>query len=132
MKFLLTGATGLIGQTLSRELIHQGHELTILVRSKENLPARFPYACTAIEWDHKSPLESRWLHGINAVINLAGEPIAGKRWSLKQKARILYSRVNATQALTQAILKSDSAPGIFVSASAIGYYGDQGDRALNE
>ncbi len=72
------------------------------------------------------------LEGATAVINLAGEPIAGKRWTAAQKKELRDSRLNTTRAIVNAIAKSKSKPEVFLNASAIGYYGPRGDEALEE
>ncbi len=70
--------------------------------------------------------------GAGAVINLAGESIAGKRWTAAQKQRILESRVQATRSLVAAIARATAPPPVFVSGSAVGYYGPRGDRSVTE
>ncbi len=132
MKLLLTGGTGFIGKALRSSLTEKGHEVVILTRQagRENQPGirtRFVF------WNppHPGPWE-RELDGMEGVINLAGEPIAGKRWTGKQKAEILGSRVDATRALVEAVRKAKRKPSFLLNASAVGYYGAHGDESLTE
>lgn len=128
MKFLITGGTGFIGGPLCRILVQRGHELLILSRQ----PTRYapPAGAVILPWD-----TSEWpraAQGADAVINLAGEPIAAKRWSPQQKAAIRDSRLGATRRLIDAMGSWPKAPSVFVNASAIGYYGPRGDEQLTE
>lgn len=126
MKILITGATGFVGKQLVKSL--SDHQLVILTRninnSKNILGSHHQYWQTLAD---KSDLND-----IDAVINLAGEPIVNKRWSNKQKKLICDSRWDITTALTQLIRKSTTPPHTFISASAVGYYGRQGDTPVDE
>jgi uncharacterized protein len=127
MKVLITGSTGLVGSALCQSLVQAGHEITRLVR--ESPRSRQP----EISWDpSKGTIETEKLEGFDAVVHLAGENIAGGRWTEKQKARILQSRVQGTQRLAEALAKLKAKPKVFIAASAIGYYGDRGDEVLDE
>ena len=125
MKVLIAGASGLVGSALVTALEAEGAEVTRLVRS-------FPRA-GEIEWhpnnDQLNPVQ---LEGFDAVINLAGENIAGGRWTDDQKRKIRDSRVNGTHLLSEAIAKLSKRPGVFVCASATGIYGDRDDEILDE
>src|SRR5262249_56955482 len=86
-----------------------------------------------IVWEPGVPGE--WegsIEGADGIINLAGEPIANKRWSTEQKERIRFSRVNTTRGLVRAIAKAKDKPKFLVSGSAVGYYGPRGDELLTE
>ena len=125
MKVTITGATGLIGAALRQHLAAQGHELRCLSRKAPPQPGWYA-------WDPGSgapPQES--LEGSDAVIHLAGEPVA-QRWSAEVKRRIRSSREQGTRALVAGLAALPRKPGVLVSASAIGYYGDRGDELLNE
>ena len=88
---------------------------------------------SSIYWDPESgAIDSAALEGVDAVVHLAGESIAARRWTPAQKSRILTSRVKGTSLLASALAQSNRRPGVMVSASAIGYYGDCGDRTLTE
>lgn len=125
MKITITGATGLIGGALRQHLTACGHELRCLSRRASTQPGWYA-------WDPNAgapPRES--LEGSDAVIHLAGEPVA-QRWNADVKRRIRSSREQGTQALVKALAALPRKPGVLVSASAVGYYGDRGDEILNE
>jgi uncharacterized protein len=130
MKILVTGATGLIGRSLSRLLAGDGHALVGLSRSPEKhrgVPAQMH------RWDPLAgPPPAEALAGVEAVVHLAGEPIAARRWSAEQKKRIRDSRVISTRNLASAISSAKAPPAVFVSGSAVGFYGDRGDDLLDE
>ena len=131
MKIVLTGATGMIGSLLTERLSNSHHSLVLLSRrpSPEISVAEKQWLVwqpgTSGEWE-------RAIDGADAVINLAGEPIAGKRWTPKQKEILRSSRVDGTKALVGAIAKAQVKPKLMISASAVGYYGPHGDETLNE
>lgn len=128
MKILITGGTGLIGTPLTQKLISLGHQITVLSRSPQKVYSHF---CKAVEcWTSLNNVNN--LNGFDAVINLAGEPIAGKRWTDEQKKRLCDSRWKITQRLTELIMASDMPPSVFLSGSAVGYYGDQGQTVVTE
>ncbi|AZG72777.1 TIGR01777 family oxidoreductase [Shewanella livingstonensis] len=126
MKILITGATGFVGKQLVKSL--GDHQLIILTRNmgngKNSLGSHHQY------WETLADKSD--LNDIDAVINLAGEPIVSKRWSNKQKKLICDSRWDITAALTQLIGKSTTPPHTFISASAIGYYGRQNQTPVDE
>lgn len=128
MNIIMTGATGFVGQQLVALLSQQSHQLTIVTRNVSHatqvLGSNHRYV------DNLSKLEN--LNDFDTVINLAGEPIVGKRWSNQQKQRICDSRWDITAMLTQLIKQSDTPPTSFISASAIGYYGRQGSTPVDE
>ena len=127
MQIFITGATGFIGQHLIKHLHHQ-HQVTILSR----LPAR-AYRVLGNDIDVIDDLELLDdLDQFDAVINLAGEPIANKRWTPSQKQEICQSRWQITQKLSDLIKQSSSPPAVFISGSAIGYYGDQNSQKIDE
>lgn len=121
MKIVLAGGTGFVGRALRARLLESGHALTVLTRQAgagENGPEKL------ISWDGKT--RGDWtacLDGANAVINLAGENIATKRWTPSRKQEILESRVNATRAIVEAIKAVRQKPSLLINASAVGYYG---------
>lgn len=132
MKIILAGGTGFIGKAFRESLTQKGHEVVILTRqvSRENdagLRTRFRH------WN--PPEEGTWaneLEGAGAVVNLAGEPIAGRRWSAAQKRRILESRTQTVAALVRALERRRAKPPVFLNASAVGYYGGRGAEAVTE
>ncbi|MBR9729247.1 TIGR01777 family oxidoreductase [Shewanella intestini] len=126
MKILITGATGFVGHQLVNALTE--HQLLILSRNPKQAQAKLGAQHQYI--DSIFALEN--LNDIDAVINLAGEPIVGKRWTHEQKQLICDSRWNITSAISQLIKRSEQPPHTFISASAIGYYGRQDDNQLTE
>lgn len=128
MDFLLTGATGFIGRKLVDRLLADGHEVNYLGRKRSReLDSRAAFHL----WKSGEipPLDS--VPTVDAVINLAGEPVA-QRWNEEVKRRIYASRVNGTRLLVQGLGKLRHKPSVLVSASATGYYGERGDEILTE
>jgi uncharacterized protein (TIGR01777 family) len=128
MDYLLTGATGFIGQKLVKRLLNSNNGVNYLGRRRSTtLDSRAAFH----RWDvgQLPPLDS--VPTVDAVINLAGEPIA-QRWNAEVKRRIRDSRVEGTRQLVTAISKLRHKPSVLVSASAVGYYGDRGDEILTE
>ncbi len=123
MKIAIAGATGFVGSRLIEQLQAQGHQILILTRSPQQAGNRFG----AAEIVGYNPLKSgEWqssIDGCDAVINLAGEPIAEKRWTPAQKRVMLESRQIGTEKIVEAIGKATNKPPVLINASAIGYYG---------
>lgn len=133
MKILITGATGFVGSRLLETLITSGHEdLRILTRNKDRYLKTSEFPVEVYEWDpSKMHIEEGAIEGVDCIIHLAGEGVADGRWNSAKKERILSSRVNGTSLLMEAIKKSTSKPKKFLSASAIGIYGNRDDELLN-
>lgn len=127
MHILLTGGTGLIGSALLKKLRNQ-HAITVLTRNPTKAYKKLGHDITVI--DNLDRLQN--LDHIDAIINLAGEPIADKRWSDAQKRRIEQSRWQLTDKLTELCKASSKPPHTFISGSAIGYYGAQGQTKVTE
>lgn len=126
MNILITGSTGLIGSALIPQLQAQGHAVRRLVRGDTSGPDSF-------RWDPLGgKLDPAALEELDAVINLAGESISEGRWTAGKKARILESRVRGTSLLSESLAQLSHRPGVLVSSSAIGYYGDRGNEILRE
>lgn len=133
MKILLTGATGFIGGHLAKSLARDGHELVILSRHPDGVGEKLNVPVKAFKWESYLPVPAEALTGVNAVIHLAGEGIAEKRWTEEQKKKILETRVEGTRHLVRAIAAMPGKkPEVVVGASAIGFYGDRGDEVLTE
>lgn len=128
MKYLVTGATGFIGRQLVKELLEENTEVFVLTRNKKVCNRIFENKVKAIS----TLAEVSSTEKIDCIINLAGEPIANKRWSKAQKQKLLYSRLETTKNLIKLISKLEIKPECLISASAIGYYGSQGDQILDE
>jgi uncharacterized protein len=126
MRVAVTGAGGLIGRPLCARLVAAGHDVRRLVR-------RAPGAADEIRWDPAAGIPDRaTLEGVEAVVHLAGESIAGGRWTAARRASIRDSRVGPTRRLAEALASLERRPRVFVSASAVGVYGDRGDEWLDE
>ncbi len=127
MKVLITGSSGLIGSSLIPFLSNGGHHVTRLVRARPTPDG------DEVKWDpEKGEVDRDGLEGLDAVVHLAGESIAGGRWTAERKAKIRSSRVDGSRLLCGALAGLERPPKVLVSASAIGYYGDRGDEVLNE
>ena len=116
MNILLTGGTGFIGSHLVPILLEKGHNLTLLSRKIRQPQQAVKFVQTLTNF--------RDLNKFDAVINLAGEPIFDKRWTEKQKQKLLNSRVRLTAQLADLFAKSIQPPAVFISSSATGFYGD--------
>lgn len=126
MRIAITGASGFVGRAVVTALQQQGHEVVRLVR------ARDPAAGTA-HWDAATgAVDVAALGAIDAVVHLAGENVAGGRWSTARKQRIADSRGPATLALCRTLATLPKPPRVLVAASAIGIYGDRGDEVVDE
>jgi uncharacterized protein (TIGR01777 family) len=123
MDIAITGASGLIGTALIPALERSGHNVVRVVRDQGQ----------GISWDPVAgTIDTAGLEGIGAVIHLAGAGIGDRRWSDKVKRRILTSRVDGTRLLATTLAGLNQPPSVFLSASAIGYYGDRGSEVLSE
>ncbi len=128
-RVLITGGTGFIGETLVKQLLDGGHEVTVFARNPRRAAFQFNGRARCVsslaaltEWD-----------AFDAVINLAGAPVAGPRWSAKRQAQLLASRVGVTDALVAWLEKARHKPTVWLQASAIGYYGVRSpDEMLTE
>lgn len=127
-RILITGGTGFIGQRLCQVLLENNDALTVLSRQQ---PDQVKSLCGRVET--VNDLRTLEQHpGFDAVINLAGEGIADKRWNAKRKAELLDSRIALTHQLVKVINSWGTPPSVLVSGSAVGYYGDQGNRRVVE
>lgn len=127
MKILISGSHGLVGKALIKSLTTDGHEVVRLVRRQRSAGA------AEIEWrPNEGRIDAQQLEGHDVVVHLAGESIAEDRWTADKKRSIRESRVKGTSLLSNALANLSQPPTLFLSASAIGYYGDRGDELLTE
>ena len=127
MRVAVTGSSGLIGTALRDSLRRDGHEVTRVVRR--------PPQPGEIRWDPQAGgagLDPAVLDGVDAVVHLSGAPIAGGRWTKARKLKLRASRIQATQALVAALTRAARPPSVLLSGSAIGWYGDTGEREVDE
>ncbi|WP_256979618.1 NAD-dependent epimerase/dehydratase family protein, partial [Streptomyces sp. NRRL B-24085] len=124
-RIAVAGASGLIGSALVRSLTADGHEVVRLVRREPR--------DGEVRWDPEAGrVDTAGLAGCDAVVNLAGAGVGSRRWTEAYKKRIRDSRVNGTSALARAVASLDEPPKVFVNGSAMGYYGETGDRVVDE
>lgn len=125
MDVAVTGSSGLIGKALVRRLGEGGHRVLRIVRSGGGPDTA--------SWDPQAgTIDAAALEGVDAVVHLAGEGIAERRWTPEQKDRILRSRTDGTSLLATTLAALDRPPSVLLSGSAVGYYGDTGDRVTDE
>jgi uncharacterized protein (TIGR01777 family) len=126
MKILVSGSHGLVGSALVKSLVKDEHEVVRLVRHD-------PRSGSEIKWHpNQGQLNPQDIEGFDAVFHLAGESIASGRWDDEKKRAIRESRVKGTTLLSRTIAQLSQPPSVFLSASAIGYYGNRGDEVLTE
>ncbi len=124
MRVAITGATGLVGTALSKSLLDAGHGVVPI--SRRPIP-------NGVQWDPASGhLDGSSLEGVDAVVHLAGENIAEKRWNEARKQELMASRVGPTHLLARTLAVMQRQPAVLVSASAVGIYGDRGDAIVDE
>ena len=135
MRVLITGGTGLIGRALADELVSAGDEVVVLSRTPEEARG-MPGAVRVELWDALTTGDWAPLAGgpqcADAIVNLAGENIAGGRWTAERKRRIRESRLNAGRAIVEAIEGATRRPRVVIQASGAGYYGFHGDEEVTE
>jgi uncharacterized protein (TIGR01777 family) len=133
MKVIIAGGSGFLGSALRHELTSNGHEVLVLTRQNPDVFPSEPRVAY-VSWTPNGQAGG-WapaINGADAVVNLAGESIAAKRWTEGQKQKIRDSRLGATRSLTAAIRQAARPPTVLVSGSAVGYYGNRGDETLTE
>jgi uncharacterized protein len=128
MRILITGAGGLIGKALQKSFDHRGYQVLLATRSDPKKPNQ-------IQWSPETGFleeDIERLEGLDAVVHLAGESISGLRWTDEKKKAIRDSRVIGTQNIVNTLAELKEKPKVFVSASAMGFYGDRGDEIVTE
>ena len=133
MRVAITGASGLVGSALSRALLERGDEVTVLTRDPEKTRSRHPAEARVerIAVGETDALAAV-ISGHDAVVNLAGEPVIGRRWSKKVRWEIRDSRVAGTRTVVEAMAAAECPPRVLVSASAVGYYGHREEAETTE
>ncbi|WP_299412322.1 TIGR01777 family oxidoreductase [Acaryochloris sp. IP29b_bin.148] len=137
MKVVVTGATGFVGQRLIERLQEEGHQVLALVRSPDKAAQLFPAPkFPNVQIQGYDPQGSgdwqKALSGWQGVVNLAGEPLVGDRWTPSRKQEIINSRAVGTQKIVEAIAAADDPPSVLVNASAIGFYGASETATFDE
>ncbi|XZG69359.1 TIGR01777 family oxidoreductase [Chitinibacteraceae bacterium HSL-7] len=128
LRILVTGGTGFIGTALIDALLAAGHRPTIYTRKPAATATRYRGRVAAFaNWDELASSEA-----FDAVINLAGAPVVGPRWSARRKAQLIDSRVGTTEQLLAWLARAQTRPAVLINGSAIGYYGCRGDEAIDE
>ncbi|MBK5537056.1 TIGR01777 family oxidoreductase [Pseudomonas sp. TH05] len=127
MHILLTGGTGLIGRQLCQFWLSQGHQLTVWSRQ----PEKVAQLCGA-QVRGVAQLQELDQQPLDAVVNLAGAPIGDRHWTHKRKALLWSSRIGLTETLLAWLETREQKPGVLISGSAVGWYGDGGERELHE
>jgi uncharacterized protein (TIGR01777 family) len=125
MHVLITGGSGFIGRALARELLADGHRVTVLTRNATRTRARLPEAAGVVETLAEAS-------AVDAVVNLAGENLAEGRWTPTRKQALRDSRLDTTRTLLAWMEAQPRRPGVLVSGSAVGWYGPRGDETLGE
>ena len=128
MKIVIAGGSGFLGEPLVQRLLARGDDVAVLTRNPANVRTG-----RALQWD--PPAQGTWSSEVataDAVVNLAGENIAGGRWTDKRKRQLVDSRLNATRAIVEAFRSAPPHRRVFIQASATGFYGDRQDEELDE
>ncbi len=133
MNIVITGANGFIGAALCVALAQKGHAVIALVRNPDRAEGSLPSSIRLVAWDSAKPGD--WRDAIAAadvVVHLAGAPIGGRRWTAECKKTLRDSRIDTTRAVVQAMRAGGRTDSTLISGSAVGYYGDGGDRIITE
>jgi len=128
MRVAITGSTGLIGTALAQDLAGSGANVIRLIR-------RAPANAGELRWDPSAPeggLSPDALDGVDAVVHLSGAPVASGRWTPARKQELRASRIESTSVIIRAMLAAPKPPPVLIAGSAIGWYGDTGDRTVDE
>ncbi|MFM2136632.1 MAG: hypothetical protein RL021_2032 [Bacteroidota bacterium] len=129
MHILITGASGMLGRRIARQLCNSGHTVAALSRS----PVKDLSFTASFQWDpDQGVMDAHAFEGVDAVVHLAGAGIADRRWTTRRKEELLTSRVRSTAFLKEQLEKVPNRIHAVIAASAVGYYGDTGSRLITE
>jgi uncharacterized protein len=132
-KILITGATGAIGKILVRRLIARGDEVSIFTQNAQQAQSKLPGVKLIYKWDYNRLDEwKQYLNEIDAVVHLAGANLGARRWNKNYKKLAYESRIISTRNLVEAIKSVEQKPKVFITSSAVGYYGNRYDEVLDE
>ncbi|MFI9272529.1 TIGR01777 family oxidoreductase [Kitasatospora sp. NPDC052896] len=132
MRIAVTGSSGLIGSALVRSLLADGHQVVRLVRHR-SATGPHPDGSVGVGWNPAlGEVDRAGLAGTEAVVHLAGAGVGDRRWTTRYKQEIRDSRVFGTRALATALAAAEKPPAVLVSGSAVGFYGQTGDRLIDE
>lgn len=132
-RIVITGGTGFIGRPLSLRLVDRGYEVICLTRNASAASEKWGNRIKFVDWNGRNAVGwGGYTDGASAVINLAGESIGSGRWTAEKKQKIIQSRMNAGEAVVKAVQSVKKEPEVLIQVSAIGYYGDGGEKALDE
>lgn len=132
-RIVITGATGLVGSDICRKLYKKGDNITVFTRNVNKGKSILPFLNNFVEWDYNIPEKwRRELEGKDVIIHLAGANLFDKRWNNDYKRKIMNSRIVSTKNLINSISLLKSKPKLFISSSAVGYYGNKGNEELTE
>jgi uncharacterized protein len=132
-RIVITGATGLVGSDICRKLYKKGDNITVFTRNVNKGKSILPFLNNFVEWDYNKPEKwRRELEGKDVIIHLAGANLFDKRWNNDYKRKIMDSRIVSTKNLIKSIGLLKSKPKLFISSSAVGYYGSKGNEELTE
>lgn len=132
MRIFMTGATGFVGRATVLRLKRSGHDIVAWVRNPEKAKGILGSEAILLPTHCDAPTLAQNLAACDAIINLAGAPVAGKRWTQAYKQSLIASRVDLTQRIIDALKTLPNKPEILISASAVGFYGNQADTLLDE
>ncbi len=130
---IISGGSGFIGRALTSNLLGAGYEIAVLTRNPAKARDLLGAGVKAAPWDGRS--SESWIElasGARAIVNLAGENIGAGRWTRERRRAILASRLNAGEAVVDAIRRAQRRPAVLIQASAVGYYGPRGDEEVDE
>jgi len=131
MRVWITGATGFVGRSLVAALLEAGHRVVVSSRNPAGAQGQLGDTVVVRSGDLHGAALARELAGCDAVINLAGEPVAGRRWTPAVERSVRSSRVDTTRSLVDALALAEPRPRVLISASAVGLYGDRGDEHVH-